>query len=76
MAYSPPVMTFIFIKLRRKKVREPISLVAAKTCATRSIPIVTCSVLGRAAERRRPRIRRLRASRHIACAMLASPKLA
>jgi len=76
MAYSPRVMTLIFIKPRREKVREPISLVAAKTDTARSISVVTCSVLGRTAALTRPRIQRLRASRHIACAMLASPKLA
>jgi hypothetical protein len=76
MAYSPPVMTLIFIKPCREKVREPISFVAAKTCSHRSLLGVTCSVAGCTAERTRPPIQRLRASRHIPCAMLTSPKLA
>jgi hypothetical protein len=76
MPYSPPVMTLIFIKLCREKVREPISLAAAKTCSTRSLPVVTCSAAACTTERTRPHIQTLRASRHIPCAMLTSPKLA
>jgi hypothetical protein len=76
MAYSAPVMTLIFNKPRREKVRKPISFVAAKTCSSGSSHLVTCGVAGCTAERARPCIQTLGASRHIPCAMLTSPKLA
>jgi hypothetical protein len=76
MAYSPPVMTLIFIKPRAGKVREPISFVAAKTCSPALLLAVTCGVSGWTAERTRPSAQGIRASRHLPCAMLTSPKLA
>jgi hypothetical protein len=46
MAYSPPVMTLIFIKAGREKARAPISFAAAKTCSHAALAPVTCSASG------------------------------